>query len=338
MNITGIINNANDGPGYHRIAMPLLLMPDTDVYITNQVTEEKASTTDVMVVNRVFPGNKIADILAWRDRYGFKLVVDIDDYWHLPDTHPAKPSWDRHDIKNRIIHMITEADVVTTTHSRLAYHCQQHNKNVHVIPNAIPYEGQFTVKNTPSDKVRIFWQGSPTHIEDVAILRSTLHKLYKRPQTKDLCKQVLAGYKESVEWEKIADTYTGAQRYPYEVYGGVNADQYYHSYQHADICVVPLIQSTFNSNKSNLKVLEAANAKLPCVVSEVNPYLGLPVLYASNNHDWYYHLKELILSKEYREVKGQQLHDYCNEHFNFKTINEQRKELYESIQQGVPGS
>jgi len=338
MRLTGIINNKTDGPGYHRVAMPLLLMPDTDVYITNQVTEEQASNTDVMVVNRVFPGNKIADILAWRERYGFKLIVDIDDYWVLPNTHPAKPSWDRHDIANRIIHMITEADGVTTTHSRLAYHCQQYNRNVTVIPNAIPNEGQFTVKRTESEQVRIFWQGSPTHIEDIALLRSTLGKLYRRPTIAGKCKQVLVGFRESVEWNKIVDLYTGGQKYPHEVYGGVNVDEYYHGYQHADICVVPLVQSTFNSCKSNLKVLEAGNAKLPCVVSEVNPYLHLPVLYANNNHDWYYHLKELILSKEYREVKGQQLFDFCQTNYNFETINKQRKELYESIQQGITRS
>ncbi len=340
MRIIGLIANKNDGPGYHRVMAPLLMMRGVDAHITNVLTEDKLKDgCDVLVINRRFPYNTIPEILTWREKYGFTLVVDIDDYWHLPESHPAYGSWKKYNIPKQITDSLLFADIVTTTHDRLKDKCLQYNDNVYVLPNAIPQSGQFMVQKEPCEKVRIFWQGSPTHVHDIKMLEQPLRKLYKRPETKDKIKQVLAGYQESVEWMQIADSFTGKQTYPYECYTGVHTDRYYHAYQHADICVIPLEDNEFNSHKSNLKVLEAANLGLPVVVSKVHPYLDLPpVLYAENQREWYAHLKELIIDPEYRQIRGGWLKQYCDEHFNFESINKKRKNIYESIKQRVPGA
>lgn len=340
MKIIGLINNQNDGPGYHRVMTPLLMMRGADAHITNVLTEDKLKQgCDVLVINRLFHYNNIEDILWWKEEYGFKLVVDIDDYWVLSPLHPANGNWRKYKVSMRILECLTLADAVTTTHERLAKECLNYNDNVHILPNAIPQSGQFMVQREVSEKVRIFWQGSPTHLHDIKLLEQPLRKLYKRPETKDKIKQVLAGYKESIECMQIADSFTGKQTYPYDCYTGVHTDKYYHAYQHADICVIPLEDNHFNSHKSNLKVLEAANLGLPVVVSKVHPYLDLPpVLYAENQREWYSHLKDLILDPEYRQIRGGWLKQYCDEHYNFESINEKRKNIYESIKQRVPGA
>jgi len=46
-----------------------------------------------------------------------------------------------------------------------------------------------------------------------------------------------------------------------------------------DIMILPSKKTDFNRFKSNLKILEAGALKMPIVVSENEPYLGMPVMY-----------------------------------------------------------
>jgi hypothetical protein len=79
--------------------------------------------------------------------------------------------------------------------------------------------------------------------------------------------------------------------------------------------------------KSNLKVLEAGNLGLPCVVSNVHPYKGMPVLYSSNPNEWVQNVKRLVANKTMREDVGGKLKDWCEINYNFKKINEMRREV-----------
>lgn len=336
MTVIGIINNENDGPGYHRVMMPLLEMDGVDVYIRNLLTEEiiEQLKPDALYLNRGLARNPIEQVLGWRDKYGFSIIVDIDDYWHLHESHPMRKAWMQNGIPAKIERWLSVADVVTTTHERLAEKITPINERVEVLPNAIPKVGQFAVHPREGDRVRIFWQGSPTHTEDIKLLDYALKRLYRKPQTKDRCVQVFAGYHESEEWQRISDVYTGREAYPYVAFPGVSPDKYYASYAFADICVVPLIATEFNGHKSPLKILEAANMGLPVVVSQVNPYLGFDgaVLYANNDQEWYLHLRALVNDEGMRREYGDRLLQFCDKNYNFETINKKR---YDTIQQTI---
>jgi glycosyltransferase involved in cell wall biosynthesis len=241
------------------------------------------------------------------------------------------------------------ADVVTTTHERLAEKIYPINRNVVVIPNAIPTHEQFfpTKRIRASRDVRrIFWQGSSTHAEDIALLKGPMKRL-----DKNKFMAIMAGYTREQEWQNVnlqtrsglnlnfdyskgftkteqvwdrmVTMFTNGLRLPGLILQGTSVEKYYKNYRVADICVAPLVDNEFNSMKSNLKILEAAHMGLPVIASHVNPYLNMPgVMYAEKQSDWnrWFNAETAVLEAAANELKR-----FCDEHYNFDKINELRK-------------
>lgn len=320
MKIFGLINK-NSGPGFHRIWMPLENMPEIDCYITNGVTEEdfEKRRPDWIYYNRLISD----DVLLLQGRYHFRVAVDVDDWWHL-DPHHVMFRWSRDN--NGVAHAIKHlriADLVTTTHERLAEKVYEFNKNVVILPNAIPDHQFFpTVRTEAVAGVRrVFWQGSVTHEADVNLLRKTVKQL-----SPERFRMVMAGYTEQVEWERMADCFTNYKKMPGVVLPGLPPHEYYSYYKYADVCVVPLLSTKFNAMKSNLKILEAAHMGLPVIASDVHPYKGMEgVMYARSGGDW----KRLLEDWEQQNEQARVLKKYCDKHFNFDAINKLRKEALE---------
>lgn len=320
--------NGNSGPSFHRIIMPLMLMKDVDVYVTNNLrVEDFEKGCSLFMYNRILPDHAIPIIKELQRRYEFKICVDLDDHWELDEHHILYQDYQEADFAKKQIEQITDADVVLVTHDRLAEEVAVYNKNVHVCPNAIPRQGQFDIEREPHYLTRLFWQGSDTHKADIALLKTPLDKLgYLAPKIK----MIMAGYAEDHEdWHNMVLDYTANQKHQYKLIPYAKITEYYKAYAQADICLVPLLNSKFNRHKSNLKILEAANLGLPCIVSEVHPYLDLPVLYCHSSSDWVKHITRLVASRKRQKEAGQQLAEYCQEHYNFNKINNMRKEILE---------
>jgi glycosyltransferase involved in cell wall biosynthesis len=301
--------------------MPLMLMQETDVYITNAVTEEdfeKRKPTTVFY-NRIISD----DILKLQPRYGFKIVVDVDDYWELDASHILY----RHHYENRMnehhIKHIRLADTVTTTNERLAEEISKINRNVVVLPNAIPTHSYFPKLYIPSanGKTRIFWQGSVTHGKDIEILKGPIQRLNKNKFA-----MIIAGYMQGEpEWDRMVSFFTKGLRLDGMVLGGADVDKYYANYRMADICVCPLRETRFNAFKSNLKVLEAAHIGAPCIASHVNPYLDIKgVMYVKRQSDWFDYINA---GREYWKPLSFELKQWAKTHHNFETINALRKNV-----------
>jgi len=134
-------------------------------------------------------------------------------------------------------------------------------------------------------------------------------------------------------WESMVRSFTANGKIPAVTLPGKKVTEYYSLYQNADICLIPLTESTFNTHKSNLKILEAAHLGIPVIVSAVHPYLGFPehlVNYVRKQSDWYKFIKLLANDKGYREAQGQMLKEYCADVYNFERINMIRKQMIET--------
>jgi glycosyltransferase involved in cell wall biosynthesis len=327
MRIIAYTNN-NSGPGYHRLIMPLMTMRDVDVYITNNLLAEHFEKgCSLFMYNRILPDHALPIIKELQHRYEFKICVDLDDHWELDEHHVLYQEYQRVEFARKQIEQIKDADVVLVTHDRLAEEVAVYNKNVHVCPNAIPKQGQFDIERQPYHLTRLFWQGSDTHRADINLLRGPINAL---APIAGKIKMVMAGYAEDHEdWYKMVQDYTADLKHQYKLIPNAKISEYYAAYAHADICLVPLLNSKFNRHKSNLKILEAANLGLPCIVSEVHPYLDLPVLYCNKPSDWIKHIKRLVDSRKRQREAGQQLAEYVAEHYNFHRINAIRKQIFE---------
>jgi glycosyltransferase involved in cell wall biosynthesis len=316
LKIFGLVNK-NSGPGMHRIIMPLVLMKNVDCYVTNAITEEdfEKRRPDAIYYNRTISD----EILRLQGKYHFRIVVDVDDYWHL-DPHHIMFRYSRdNNIPAHQEKHLRIADVVTTTHERLAEKVYPLNKNVVVVPNAIPKHDWFPTIRVPSGAGhrRVFWQGSVTHEADIKMLEKTIKRL-----DPSRFMMVMCGYTEQVEWERMADVYTNRKKMPGVVLPGLPPHEYYKNYQYADVAVVPLLSTKFNQYKSNLKILEAANVGVPVIASNVHPYKNIPhVLYVNSKEDWYRWLND----EEALAESGGKLKDWCDRNYNFEEINDRSK-------------
>jgi glycosyltransferase involved in cell wall biosynthesis len=320
----------SSGPKFHRVLLPVHLMDGVEFTLTQRVTEEQVKDIDILFFNRLIPGTKIQTILDWRDKYGFSIVIDFDDHWKLGPDHYLSRVYDHYNISAFMEAWINEADVVTVTHERLYSEVFPLNKNVHILPNAIPEFDQFLCKKIPSDFTRIFWAGGVTHKKDIALLREPIKRICT-----PAIQFVMAGYvAKNPEWAAMASAFTNGGRFNNELIEALPVESYYFSYSKCDIALIPLLETKFNSYKSNLKILEAANIGSPVVVSRVHPYLDFPeelVNYVDKQGDWVKQVKKLIQAPGQAKFQGEKLREYCKDKFNFRVINQKRKEIFQSL-------
>ena len=324
------ITSKTSGVGYHRIIMPIVNMQKDYCLMTDTLSEETfEGNYDIVVMNRMLANVTPEQMDNWRKKYGFKLVVDNDDFWHLDPSHLLYERYILNNIPQQIIDWIHIADLCTVTHERLAEEVKAYNSNIEIIPNAIPYgEEQFKDFKKDSDLVRLFWSGSGTHGKDMEILRNPMKRVNFPVRT------VIAGYNEGEKpiWDGMIAAFTNGLKLNPTIYNYNEVTSYMAAYADSDISLIPLVNSKFNSMKSNLKVLETAAKKNPAIVSNVHPYRGFyPACHVNNQKDWYYWIKLLVNDPDARKDYGKALFEYCNKNFNLHEVNKHRFAIYSKL-------
>lgn len=310
----------NSGPKYHRLLLPLSLMPGIEFKVSGVLNDELCHGIDILFINRMVFGSSIQQMEELRTKHGFKIVIDFDDHWSLDTKHVLFDMYHARGYTEAMIYCLKIADAVTVTHDRLAEEARQYNSNVHILPNAIPHFGQFTVKKTEDELTRLFWAGSDTHERDINLLFEPVKEFRSLP-----VKMVMGGYKKSPVNYRMRNAYTRYGKLPHELIEAIPVENYYYAYSKCDIALIPLEQGWFNTFKSNLKILEAANIGANVVVSNVHPYKDVPgVEYVNEPGDWFKNVKRLIEDNDYAKQQSTILQEYCSEHFNFEKINKER--------------
>lgn len=329
-----VITQQNSAVGYHRLMLPVYFLPKTYAMFTDVLTDEVLQDGyDIVLINRFIHNLPMEDLLAFREKYGFKLVVDIDDYWELDRWHILYGAYPT----QAVIDHIKIADLVTCTNEILWEHIRSLNSNVAILPNALPFgEDQFTSEKTESEKVRFLYAGSITHEKDLKILQFPLKKVASDVHLKSKVHFRICGYDNpnrysELIWHKMIHYFTCGLKLG-DVVKALPFTEYMNFYNEADCALVPLVYSRFNSMKSNLKVLEAACKKIPVVVSNVPPYDTCEKAIKINNQsDWYREVKKIASDSIYKVESGIENFEWCNEHFNLHKVNEKRKQLYQSV-------
>lgn len=328
------VGQRNSGVSYHRMFNPIMYLPKDFAMMTDAITEEEIDKGyDIMLINRYVQGVEVDEIVRLRNKYGFKLVVDIDDYWHLDpwhilyDTYPTK----------KVMDHIKIADLVTCSNNDLAVHIDELNDNWIVIPNALPYDvGQFTNTKTPSDKVRFVYAGSVTHGKDIAILKNPMKRVAADTITKQNATFILCGYSQEKqvinEWGRMINDYLCGFKVDGYIREALPVDEYMNFYNEADACLIPLVDSKFNSMKSNLKVLEAAVKNAPVIASNVKPYADCKyIIPVGHQGGWFENIKKVVKDAIYREEMGLANGELCRENFNLIKVNELRSQVFKAI-------
>jgi glycosyltransferase involved in cell wall biosynthesis len=331
------------GCSYHRLSLPLRDMGYKDEDFLGRNLFEEIQKCKILWFNRT-PGNLSAEGLTLlKEQYGFKVVMDLDDHWILHPKHNLGRLWRISDMEKAIPAFLKIADEVIVTTSLLADKVKAINPNVHVIPNALPYDtGQFINARIESEYMRFLYAGGGSHLHDIKQIEIPLLKTNNNPAFKK-AQFILCGYhaveghpESAIEWNKMEHAFNSNNRLRnYVRRTTLPLEQYMTHYHNADVVVIPLENNTFNPFKSNLKILEAGANNSAVIASDVEPYAPFPdrslIMYGRNAKTWYEHLDYCIKNHNFVVEKGKALGEFVRKNYLLSKVNEYRKQLFQSL-------
>ena len=125
--------------------------------------------------------------------------------------------------------------------------------------------------------------------------------------------------------------------------------KYATNYNYFDVSLAPLVSSTFNGNKSQLKVIEAGFHKKALIASETDPYTidlismtqkgggynpignSLLVEPSKNHKQWFQHMKRLVENPHMIEDLGNRLYETVKDTYSLRKVTEDRVQFFKSI-------
>lgn len=341
-----------DGCSYWRIRKPFEAM-GLDLMTDKKTLEEHLSTCKIVTFNRT-PGFNIETLLKLKMKYGFKVVIDWDDFWRLPQDHLIYKNWNLQRMPELAEEMIkTLADHVTTTTERLAEKIRPINKNVTVIPNAIPIgQGQWETKSDRSygsvgksrfqgGKIvtdagtRFGYVAGSSHLPDLKHIGPVLNHF-------PTIKLSLCGYNNPDEKKGAKNVWDQMERIASFNYHNPNYlrvktrsfDEYATSYDNIDVAIAPLNRNSFNAFKSSLKAYEAGAKRVALIASDTAPYTDdIPsscATFCDKNADWVDAIKK---HKDLSFVADQaaKLNEWVEANRDLNKIANDRLEFYNSL-------
>lgn len=302
------------------------------------------------------------EIIKRCQKLGCKVIIDIDDYWELNNTHELHKAYYDNNIPKQTVEGLAIADYVTTTTDYFANEISKINKNVIVLPNSIdPIQEQFKPLPTSSNRLRFGWIGGVYHAPDIKLLYQGLKDVYKTVNH-DKFQICLGGFNNNEvykffefamtnEYKAIKDleykqhlhsfTQKGFEIGENKVYKRLWAKsvyQYATLYNELDVCLVPLVDNKFNRFKSQIKIIEAGWFKKPVIVSNVMPYTidcnknnSVLITHSKNNDGWNTAIKSFIHNPNKVKDYAEALHETVKVKYNMDTVNQVRNQLYKRI-------
>lgn len=125
-------------------------------------------------------------------------------------------------------------------------------------------------------------------------------------------------------------------------------NNYAFNYNYFDVSLAPLVDTLFNNNKSELKIIESGFHKKPVIASDVVPYNtilvnafnqgsfvdngnALLVSPAKNHKQWDLHMKKLIENPNLVEDLGNRLYETVKDKYSLPNVCKDRVEFLKSI-------
>jgi len=128
---------------------------------------------------------------------GVLLVMDIDDYWSPPPTHPLYDLIKKEGISEKIEKNLSLVDWVTTTTDIFAKRIEKINSNVFVIPNAVQADSKQWRSGAvpaPEGKTRVAWIGGSSHLYDLYLLKDSMKLLADDDELRKKTQIVMCGF------------------------------------------------------------------------------------------------------------------------------------------------
>ncbi len=324
------------GSGQWRITHPMKYLERLGHTVSITVSDVGATTTpeallgyDVILPQGIIDLDALKLILAIKRDYGTKIILDFDDMIEVTKDNPHYKDHKLWDASPILQSFAKFADGITTTGEHLANYLRKLNKNVYILPNSMDLEyWQYPIKKNTTDKVRICYTGSVTHLFDIKLIASALKEVLTKYQNVEL---VMVG---DLRWREVFKGFNNVDcllGMPFESYAlRLNGLM-------MDIGIAPLRKTNFNLCKSPIKWMEntiagGATVASPTVYDRVINH-GINGFLATTRADWVKYLGELIENTQLRKkMHSRSLDEVLSKHSLAKNIKNWEK-VYETILQ-----
>lgn len=339
----------------------------SDDFVIKRVSYEYMKTQPASALDSdvyVFSRLQHLDIADKVQEASKKMVIDVDDYWNLPDHHPLSGTLENTNYVSSLTAALKRADLVTVTTETLGQYCTNElGVEYTVIKNTIPAQDkQWHGEVLPSNKIRLGYLAGVFHGKDLFQLNEAMKYLYSASDLRGKFQVCLGGFNpnsEYVNYEKImtydykgfvADSeyvdylksYTPmldhiSYNKPYRRIWARPLTEYGQGYREIDVALIPLDStSVYSQCKSELKLIEAGTTGKAAIVSDCLPYS--PYLKHESNclsisqkrRDWYVNIRRMIKDKDLRLETAEQLSKDIKKHFNHDA---ETKKLAEALKQ-----
>lgn len=256
MRILGVYNPLSGG-SYHRVKLWSEFVEN--VTLTQELTEELVSQCDILYIHWNSK-TSVVDLSIWKEKYGFKLIADIDDVWILPEEFKFSVFLSQH--------LCQLADHVICTSDYLVPDIMHWNLNITVIPNLVPAgKGQFTPTEKPDrNKIRIGIGGSISHYQDYMSLRPLIRQMEELPNFNNKYEFAVIGYNgKDKRWQDVRKMFKKVK-----LFNAKSCEDYMSLYDHLDIMFCPLLDTEINRGRSLLKIYECFSKKVVPFLSDVD--------------------------------------------------------------------
>ena len=304
---------------YHFFVYGKELLPqiDMDSIINNKIF-------DVIVLQRSNPYS--TEILKRAKKLGIKIIYETDDF--LLDIKKDNPSYNvMQKLKPGIIRAIDNADVITTSTTKIAEKFKKIDKDTEIIRN---YQLNNVVSPKPfkpNKTLKIGYFGTFTHNQDLKLIESPIREIKKKYPNVEF---EVVGISE-----REGDWFT-TKKLPYYPMSAPTFMKWLANEVDWDIGVAPLVDNDFNSCKSELKYIEYTALGIPTVASDIEGYReaitdGVNGFLAKDNYEWGAKLSRLIDDQSFRHGMVNNARENVLENYNLNSKVKQWDSIFKNL-------
>ena len=298
----------NNAGNYHRLQLPAKHIDN--ITVVEELTEDILEDTDILWLHWYY--KDVLKLSAWKYKYGFKIILDIDDYWDS-----SKSSFVSY-------HTHVLADHIICSTPYISEILEKPKDDITIVPNMIPDIDQFIFNGKPeSSKIRVGIMGSSSHHTNWAKLKKFLNTAKRSKELSENLQFVVAGYENTKQWNSLLSNFPDntviINAKPYE--------DYISCLDSMDILLCPLSNSEIDRGRSSIKILEALSRKTIPFASE-NYFLKGDIPWNPDDfvkkQDWISTLKKYVQDRKALEKDQEETLRLYNKYNNYQEIIQQR--------------
>lgn len=234
-------------------------------------------------------------------------------------------------------YMLEVSDLNTGTTERLTNVWKEYNDNAAVVRNAINFEWYPNIDvhdRDKGDEFRLGWQGGISHMGDFSEIGGAVARTMK--ERSNMIYYSVGSFYE-VFWKREAEEVMERVRvFPWTDF---RAHPYRMKSLDLDAAIIPLQEIPFNTFKSEVKFLEFAALRVPCLIKKYPPYSdvitpnleGKIALLYEDERDFYKKLKLLYENPTLREEIADNAYEWVKKNRNLEDEARKVVELYKKL-------